>query len=85
MKSPRVPVVLSIEIDGDSVSPTDTVGMAVSAVEAQPWLRLVGTRDLTPAASAEPVRLVAGRSTPGAPKGFWKTVKSSRCSFSTSR
>jgi len=78
MRAPKEPLVMRIDIDGDSLAATDSVGAALSAFEAQPWLDLVSARSLRPAPGAAKVRLLAGRSTPKAPKGFWKAVAKSR-------
>ena len=76
-RSPAQPLVLSIGIDGDSFTATDSIGAALSAFEAQPWIQLTNARSLRPPPGASKVRLAAGRSTPKAPKGFWKTVAKS--------
>ena len=66
---------MRVDIDGDSFTTTDTVGAALSAFEAPAVDRSSSNaRALKPAAGAGKVRLAAGRSTPEAPKGFWKTV-----------
>lgn len=72
------PLVMRIDIDGDAFTSTDTVGAALTAFEQQPWVQIVNTRALKPASGAGKVRLLAGRSTPNAPKGFWNTVAQSR-------
>jgi hypothetical protein len=78
VKAPKEPLVMSVDIDGDSFTTTDAVGAALTAFEAQPWLQLVNARSLKPASGVGKVRLLAGRSTPKAPKGFWKSVAKSR-------
>jgi hypothetical protein len=77
-RAPKMPLVMRVDIDGDSLTTTDSVGAALSVFEAQPWLDLVTARSLKPAAGASKVRLLAGKSTPDAPKGFWKKVAKSR-------
>ena len=76
---PKRPLVMRIDIDGDSFTATDTVGAALSAFEAQPWLAARERADAEGPPPA-PTRCgwLAGRSTPDAPKGFWKTVAKSR-------
>jgi len=78
VRQPKQPLVMSVEVDGDSNPATDTVGAALDAIEAQPWLQLGDADDLKPAASESPLRLLAGKKTPHAPKSFWKTVIKSR-------
>jgi len=74
----KQPLVMRLDIDGDSPNSTDTVGAALSELEAQPWIEIANTSSLKPATGAGKVRLQAGHSTPKAPKGFWKTVARSR-------
>ena len=78
VRLPRQPLVMSVDVDGDSNPATDTVGLALDAFEAQPWLQLVSADDLKPAASTAHIRLASGSKTPHAPKGFWKAVAKSR-------
>jgi hypothetical protein len=78
VKLPRQPLVMSVEINGDSATPTDTVSGALSAFEAQPWLQLVDADALKPAASSASLTLSAGKKTPHAPSGYWKTVAKAR-------
>ncbi len=78
VRSPKEPLVMSVEIDGDSFSTTDSVGIALDAFESVPWIQLTNARSLKPPAGADKVRLLAGKSTPKAPKNFWKTVAKSR-------
>lgn len=78
MHSAREPIVLGVEIDGDAFVATDSVGAALSAFEAQPWALLATAGSLKAPSGASKVRLLAGRSTPKAPKGFWGTIAKSR-------
>ncbi len=48
-RTPKVPLVMRVDIDGDSFTTTDSVGAALTAFEAQPWLDLVNAGSLRPA------------------------------------
>lgn len=78
MRSPKRPLVLGVDIDGDSPGATDTVTPVLAALEAQPWIELENARSLKPPSGESKVRLRAGKPTKKAPKGFWKTVSKAR-------
>ncbi|NTU71790.1 MAG: hypothetical protein HGB10_08235 [Coriobacteriia bacterium] len=78
VSSPKKPLVLALEIDSDEPTTTDLVGPALSAIEAQPWIQLEKAGSLKAPSGAAKVRLLAGPSTKGAPKGFWTTVSKAR-------
>ena len=78
LKLPRQPLVMNVDVDGDSNPLTDTVSTALDAFERQPWVQLVGVDDLKINASSPSIRLAAGEKTPHAPAGFWKTVAKAR-------
>ena len=78
VKLPRQPLVMSIDVEGDSNPVTDTVSVALDAFEGQPWMQLVDADDVRATSSSASIRLVADGKTPHAPSGFWKTVAKAR-------
>lgn len=78
LRAPREPAVFRVDVDSDTFSAIDTPGMALTAMESQPWLELADARSLRQPAQSNPVELVSGPVTPGAPKDYWKSVASAR-------
>lgn len=74
----RQPYVLRIDLDEATADATTTVGVAVKALEAAPWIHMLTARDAVTGATQPDVRLVAGGPAPVAPDGFWDDVAQAR-------
>jgi hypothetical protein len=75
---PRQPFAIRIDLGPGRPDATSTVVAAASAFGVEPWARLTLGRELRPPAKSAAVILTEAPRRPGAPAGYWKTVRTAR-------
>jgi len=74
----KQPYVVRIDLGESTADATSTVGGALSALEAAPWVSMITARDAAGGTNLPKVRLIAGEQAPAAPAGFWDDVAKAR-------